>query len=276
MATSYLDRGEGRIAYEISGTGPLVICLHGMGDLRSVYRFNVAALVEAGFRVATMDLRGHGDSDDSFGAFDDVAAGTDAIALIEHLAREERSDGAERALVVGNSMGAGAAVWAAAQRPDLVAGLALMGPFVRNPAVNPLQLLMFRVLLARPWGPAAWRSYYPRYYPGRPPADLGEHIERIRTSMRRGRHWHSFVRTTRTDHTPARDRLSRVKAPVLVVMGTKDLDWPDPTAEARFVAESLGGELLLVADAGHYPMTEYPELVNPALVAFAKRAHSGA
>jgi pimeloyl-ACP methyl ester carboxylesterase len=276
MATSYLDRGAGRIAYDVQGTGPLVICLHGMGDLRSVYRFTVPALVEAGYRVATMDLRGHGDSDDTFSAFDDVAAGTDAIALIEHLASQERLGGGERALLVGNSMGAGAAVWAAAERPDLVAGMALMGPFVRNPATNPLQLLMFRVLLAKPWGPAAWRSYYPRYYPGRPPADLDQHIERIRTSMRHGRHWRSFVRTTRTDHTPARDRLSRVKAPVLVVMGTKDLDWPDPTAEARFVADSLGGELLLVPNAGHYPMTEYPELVNPALVAFARRALSGA
>lgn len=274
MATSYLDRGEGRIAFDVQGTGPLVICLHGMGDLRSVYRFTVPALVEAGYRVATMDLRGHGDSDDTFGAFDDVAAGSDAIALIEHLASTERLG--ERALLVGNSMGAGAAVWATAERADLVAGIALMGPFVRNPATNPLQLLMFRVLLAKPWGPAAWRSYYPRYYPGRPPADLGQHVERIRTSMRRGRHWRSFVRTTRTDHTPARDRLSRVTAPALVVMGTKDLDWPDPTAEARFVADSLSGELLLVPDAGHYPMTEYPELVNPALVAFARRVLSGA
>jgi pimeloyl-ACP methyl ester carboxylesterase len=220
MTTSYLDRGDGRIAYEVQGTGPLVVCLHGMGDLRSVFRFTVPALVEAGYRVATMDLRGHGDSDDTFSAFDDVAAGTDAIALIEHLGNEQRLGGGAhlggRALLVGNSLGAGAAVWVAAERPDLVAGLALMGPFVRNPEANPVQMLMFRLLLIRPWGPAAWRSYYPRYYPGRRPADLAAHIGRIRTSMRRGRHWRSFVLTTHTDHTPARDPLSRVQAPVLV------------------------------------------------------------
>jgi pimeloyl-ACP methyl ester carboxylesterase len=274
MTTSYLDRGEGRIAYDVQGTGPLVICLHGMGDLRSVYRFTVPVLVDAGFRVATMDLRGHGDSDDTFSTFDDVAAGSDATALIEHLSGARGVRGG--ALVLGSSMGAGAAVWAAVERPDLVTGIALMGPFVRNPAINPLQTLMFRVLLTRPWGAVAWRTYYPRYYPGRPPADLGQHVERIRASMRRGRHWRSFVRTTRSDHTPAHDRLNRVKVPVLVVMGTKDVDWPDPTAEARFVAESLNGELLLVPGAGHYPMTEYPELVNPALVAFARRALPGA
>jgi pimeloyl-ACP methyl ester carboxylesterase len=263
MTTSYLDRGQGRIAYDVRGSGPLMILQHGMGDLRSVYRFTVPALVDAGYRVATMDLRGHGDSDDSFTAFDDVAAATDALALAEHLGGN--------ALLVGNSMSAGAAVWAAAERPDLVAGMVLIGPFVRNPAGNPLLTLGFRLLLMKPWGPAASRAYYRKSYPGRPPADLDEHVERIRYSLRQGRHWRSFVRTSRTDHTPARDRLGEVKAPALVVMGAKDPDWRDPTAEARFVADALHAELLLVPEAGHYPMAEYPELVNPALVAFARR-----
>ena len=36
--TRYLDRPSGRIAYSLLGDGPLVICLPGMGDVRSVYR----------------------------------------------------------------------------------------------------------------------------------------------------------------------------------------------------------------------------------------------
>ena len=71
------------------------------------------ALVESGFTVAAMDLRGHGGSDATFTEYDDVAAGQDALALAVSLG------GAPLALV-GNSMGAGAAVWAAAERPDLV------------------------------------------------------------------------------------------------------------------------------------------------------------
>ena len=42
------------------------------------------------------------------------------------------------------------------------------------------------------------------------------------------------------------------------------------------MAQSLNGELMLVPEAGHYPMAEYPELVNPTLVAFAQRALAGA
>ena len=68
------DPPHRRIAYDLTGAGPLVICLPGLGDLRSVYRFLAPALAEVGFRVATMDLRGHGESDTTYDAYDDVAA----------------------------------------------------------------------------------------------------------------------------------------------------------------------------------------------------------
>jgi len=261
MTTSYLDRGEGRIAYDVEGDGPLVILLPGMGDLRSIYRFATPALVAAGFRVAAMDLRGHGDSDATFRSYDDLALASDALALIDRLGGP--------ALVVGNSMGAGAAVIAAADRPEAVAGLALLGPWVRNGGANPLQALLFRLALLRPWGPAVWRSYYRSLYPTRPPADLAEHQARQSASLRR--HWHAFAVTTHTSHAPAEERSSAVHAPTLVVMGTKDRDWPDSSAEGRWVADALHGELLLVDGAGHYPQAEFPEVVNPALTTFARR-----
>ncbi|HEX5597612.1 MAG TPA: alpha/beta hydrolase [Micromonosporaceae bacterium] len=260
MTTSYLDRGEGRIGYDVHGDGPLVLCVPGMGDLRSVYRFTVPALVEAGYRVATMDLRGHGDSDDGFSSYDDLALGADVRALIAHLGGP--------AFVVGNSMGAGGAMLAAADTPAQVAGLALIGAFVRDPGFSPLLRLMQHLLLLKPWGPAAWQWHYRSLYPGRHPADLPEHQARIRESLRRNNHWRSFVRTARTNHEPVWQRLDDVHAPTLFVMGEKDPDFRDPAAEARYATERLNAELLLVPDAGHYPMTEYPEVVNPVLVSF--------
>lgn len=259
-----LRRDEGEIAYDVTGEGPLVVCVPGMGELRSSYRHNVPALVEAGFRVATMDLRGHGDSDATFSAYDDVAAGTDVLALIDELGAP--------ALVVGNSMGAGAAVWAAAERPDLVAGVVLVGPFVRDVPINPLMALAFRVATSGPWAPTVWNSYLPSLYPGRRPADFAEHRAAIRASMRRPGHARAFTATTRTSHAPAEAGLAHVQAPALVVMGTADPDFPDPTAEARWVVEHLAdAEQLLVEGAGHYPQAEEPEAVNEALVAFARK-----
>jgi len=239
-----------------------------MGDLRSVFRYLAPTLVDAGFRVATMDLRGHGDSDDGFPAYDDPATGSDILALVEHLGGP--------ALLIGNSLGAAAATWAAAENPSAVTGLVLLGAFVRNPAPNPVMDAVMKVALLRPWGPAVWKSFYKSLYPSSPPADLDQHLAQISASMRRGDHWRSFVRTTRTSHAPVEARLPEVHARTLVIMGEKDRDWADAAAEGQFVAEALGGELIVVPNAGHYPMTEYPDQVGPAVRAFAEQVRAGA
>jgi pimeloyl-ACP methyl ester carboxylesterase len=265
--TQYLDRPEGRIAYDVRGEGPLVVCLPGMGDVRFTYRVLADRLAAAGHRVATMDLRGHGDSDTTFTSYDDVAAGQDALALIAHLTGQHGGP----ATVVGNSMSAGAAVWAAAERPDLVGGLVLVGPFVRDLPVSPVQKVMLSLALRRPWGTAAWLAYWKSLYPTTKPADLAEHRARIAASLRRPGGWAAFKATTRTTHEPAHARLREVHVPTLVVMGTKDPDFADPAAEARFVAEATGGEVLLVEGAGHYPHAEMPDQVVPAVQALLRR-----
>lgn len=66
----------------------------------------------------------------------------------------------------------------------------------------------------------------------------------------------------------AESRLDEVRAPALVVMGGKDPDFGDPRAEAAYITERLGCEVLMVPGGGHYPHAEYPEIVNPAVVAF--------
>jgi predicted dienelactone hydrolase len=49
--TSYLARPDGRIGYDVAGSGPLVVLVPGMGDLRAGYRFLAPALRAAGYRV---------------------------------------------------------------------------------------------------------------------------------------------------------------------------------------------------------------------------------
>lgn len=258
----FLSLPEGRIAYEVSGEGPLVVCVPGMGDLRRVYRFAVRDLLEANFRVATMDLRGHGDSDATFSRYDDVATGEDILALIEHLGGP--------ATVIGNSMGAGAAVWAAAEKPELVESLVLIGPFVRDVPMPAVLKLLFRAALRRPWGRFAWRSYFRTLYPGHRPDGFRKHVAEIDASLSRPDHWKAFVRTTRTSHAPAEARLGDVKARALVIMGEKDPDFPNPAAEAALLGQKLGCDVLLVPQAGHYPQAEYPEAVSPAIIDFLK------
>src|SRR5258708_38715144 len=57
-STRYLEVPGGRLAYDDTGTGPLVVCLPGLGDLRASYRFLAPRLVAAGYRLVTMGPRG--------------------------------------------------------------------------------------------------------------------------------------------------------------------------------------------------------------------------
>ncbi len=136
--------------------------------------------------------------------------------------------------------------------------------------------IAFRLALLRPWGPVAWNAAYARLYPGRKPEDLDQHRARIRESLRRPGGWSAFAATTHTSHAPVEARLGDVRARTLVVMGGRDPDFRDPTAEAAWIAERLRGEVVMVADAGHYPHAEYPEIVNPAIVRFLRTSEDRA
>jgi len=265
--TRFLDRGQGRIAYDLAGGGPLVIAVPGMGDLRSTYRHLAPELVAVGFRVATMDLRGHGDSDTTFDSYDDPAAASDIIALAEHLGAP--------ALVIGNSMGAAAAVIAAAERPELISGLVLMGPFVRDLPTAAWQRWAMRAAMGGPWARRAWLAFFPTFFPTRRAEDYRAHREAIGEALARPGHSRAFRVTTRTSHAPAEAALDRVHTKVLVVMGSKDPDFPDQQAEATMIAERLGGRFVMIPDAGHYPQSEFPELTTPAVIEFAQQLGTG-
>jgi pimeloyl-ACP methyl ester carboxylesterase len=263
--TRYLDiPDQGRIAYDVQGAGPLVLLVPGMGELRSTYRFLTPALVAAGYSVATSDLRGHGDSDTTFASYGDADTAGDIAALVRELG--------ERAVVVGSSMAAGAAVIVAAEHPELVSGLVLVGPFVRNPAAGRALTLMFRIMMARPWVAAAWTAYMPTLYAGAKPADFAEYRAEAIRAMKRPGYSRAFSLTTRTDHAPAEALLSAVSAPTLVVMGEKDPDFPDQRGEAEWVGHALHGDVVMVPDAGHYPHSQQPELTASAIVEFLSRA----
>src|SRR5579863_6699796 len=124
--TEFVDIEGGRIAYDVTGEGPLIVLAHGIGDRRQSYRFMVPELVRAGFRVAAADLRGHGDS--SMGDWKSISrtdVAGDLVALVRHLGGP--------AVIVGQSLSGGAATIAAASAPDVVAGIVEIGPFTRPP-----------------------------------------------------------------------------------------------------------------------------------------------
>jgi pimeloyl-ACP methyl ester carboxylesterase len=263
MTTKYFNHLDGSIAYDDAGQGPLVICLPSLGDLRAEYRFLTPRLIDAGHRVVTMDLRGLGESSVEWPDFTVAAVGSDIIGLIQHL-------NAGPALIIGTSMSAGAAVWAAAEAPDLVGGLVLVGPFVRD-TMPPWQAkLLFTPLFSGPWGPAAWIRYFKTLYPSRKPGDFQAYLSTLRDNLSQPGRLAAVRRMMTASKRASEERLDQVSAPVLVIVGTRDPDFKDPSQEAHYVAERLAGKAHLIAGAGHYPHAEMPEEAASAILPFIR------
>ena len=260
-----VGRGTGSVAVDVVGEGPLVLCVPGMGESRASFRHLLIGLVEAGYRAGAMDLRGHGDSSVGFDAYDDPATASDILAVVDAI-------GGTPACVIGNSMGAAAAVIAATERPDAVNRLVLIGPFVRDHGPAAMRLIM-RWLLAKPWGPAIWAKHHASLFGAQRPNDHHDQLRRTHALLRRPGRWRTFQQTARTSHAPAEEALRRVAAPALVFMGDRDPDFGNPEAEAAWVAQALRGRYRMIAGAGHYPQAEQPETVLSLLLPFLAGEH---
>jgi pimeloyl-ACP methyl ester carboxylesterase len=242
-----------------------------MGDLRSTFREMVAPLVDAGYRVAVMDLRGHGDSDTTFRTHGDVVTGQDLLALIDELGGP--------AVVLGNSMGGGAAAWAAAERPDAIAGVVLYGGFLRNPKVSAFATAsmhgLYRLLFVKPWGAGLWASYYKGLNKATKAPWLDQHAADIRANLSEPGRLRSFRQLAiQLTHAPVEARLPEVRTPMLAFVGDQDPDFRDPDAERQWIA-SLGAETILVPDAGHYTQSQRPDITVPGTIAFVEKLRRG-
>jgi pimeloyl-ACP methyl ester carboxylesterase len=109
-----------QVYYEVNGSGPAVAFVHGSGGHHMAWYQQVVAL-SSDYTVITLDLRGFGrtawtSEHDARSFPGDIIAVLDAVAS---------SGGPSRAVLLGQSIGAAAALRAALRRPDRAAGVVL-------------------------------------------------------------------------------------------------------------------------------------------------------
>lgn len=262
-ATRHLTVPGGRIAYDdTGGAGPLVVALPALGDLRSSYRFVAPRLAAAGCRVVTMDLRGMGGSSVGWDDHSATAIGGDLLALLGAL-------DAGPAVVVGNSVSAGAAVWAAARAPERVRGLVLLGAFVREPKLSGAMRAILKAVLSPPWGRLGWLALYGHEF-ARKPADFAAQRAALAANLRESGRMGGLRAMFWAPKGAVEAALAEVRAPALVVMGARDPDFADPAREAAEVAAALRGEARVLDGVGHYPQAEAPEEVAEMALRMAR------
>lgn len=101
-----------------TGRGPAVVLLHGFPDSRHLWRHQVGALTDAGYRVIAPDLRGFGESDkpDDVSAYGVRSLLADVQGILDALEVREFH-------VVGHDWGAALAWWVAETMPERVLSL---------------------------------------------------------------------------------------------------------------------------------------------------------
>jgi pimeloyl-ACP methyl ester carboxylesterase len=276
--TQHLTVDGGTLAYEVTGgSGPLVVLAHGLGDSRQAYRFVAPELATAGYRVATVDLRGCGESSAHWSSYTQEAIADDLLALVRHLGGQ--------ATLVGHSFAGGAATIAAAKRPSAVTALIEVGPFTRKQrfSLGDLRVAEYRrgaMLLGRAGmfgSVAAWKKYLELAYPGPRPADWAERMGQIDAMLREPGRMKALRSMVGAGAAAAGGQLANVGCPVLIVQGELDSDWVSPQDEGKAIVAALPaglGRLVMVPGAGHYPHVQFPAQVVSEMLSFLASARA--
>ncbi|MEW2162633.1 alpha/beta fold hydrolase [Streptomyces sp. NPDC007084] len=260
------------IHYDDSGpaAGLPVLLIHGHPFNRTLWAPQTAALVAAGHRVVTPDLRGYGDSGVQEGTVRLGDFADDLIALLGHL-------GIDRAVVGGVSMGGQIALETQRRHPGRVRALVLSdtsapaetdeGKAVRNRMADRLLAEGMDGYADEVIGKML-ASYNVTALP-----EVAAHVlGMMRSTDPRGAAAALRGRAERPDY---RDTLAAVRSPVLIVVGADDEF--TPVAEAEAMRALVPHAVLTVIDgAGHLPGVEQPDRFNAALLDFLATEVTGA
>ena len=258
--------GDGTCA-QISGAGPALVLLHGVGLNQSIWEAQVKAFAPA-HQLITYDLLGHGRST----LIARNATLDDWVLQLESLAHELQL---ERFSLLGFSFGGMIAQAYAAKHADNLEKLVLMSTvYARNEQER--AGVLARLDVAQREGPQAIigaalaRWFSPEFAAEFPEVMLS--YER----MLRNNDAVSFLAAYKcfaTDDKQLVDRLSRFDRPTLIMTGALDGGFT-PDMARRLAATIASASLSIVPLARHMMPVEMPDEVNSVLRGFLNGEHS--
>ena len=252
-----------RLAYEDVGSGPPIVLIHGYPFNRTMWDGQVSALRD-NYRVVTLDLRGHGESESSQEPSTMETLAQDVAALLD-------ARGIAQAVVGGLSMGGYVTLAFQQLFPSRVKKLVLADTRAQADTEEGKKVRGEQVeKILREGMTGIVDAMLPKLLSAATVSRSPEIVKRVRemmmTTKPEGAVGALRGMAQRDDHTA---RLSEIKVPTLIIVGSEDAITPPADSEKMHQAVA-GSKLTVIEDAGHVSNIEQPDQFNRALLEFLK------
>jgi len=253
--------GAPKLAIDHIGSGPLVLCMHGIGGNRTNWQDQLPMFADK-FHAAAWDARGYGASDDYEGPLNFGDFSRDLIRVLDHFK-------VARAHLVGLSMGGLIAFDFQATHPDRVATLTICDSMPGMTGISEEGRREFIRLRQEP------------LLNGKEPRDIAPVVaktligksakpgsfERLVASMS-ALHKGSYMKAIEATTNYARTlELENIRVPTHIVVGDEDVLTP-PALSRAMASRIPDARLTVIKGAGHLSNIEQPEAFNAAALAF--------
>jgi 3-oxoadipate enol-lactonase len=252
------------IALDHHGSGKeLIVFIHGVGADRTSWKYQPEFFLQHGYSVATLDMRGSGDSDarDANGvvlpiSLEEFALDTEAIV---------KALGYQKAHWVGNSMGGVIILQAISLGSTTIEKIALCNTFAYHPAQKEILPRASTALRTKSLAEFA-KERIPLVY--KPDIDKRTLEEGIQAMARKDPE--AYLASWRATWSPDfRPMLASIINPTLIISGT--LDQITPTAlSTELAAEISNSKHVNIGGAGHLAHADQPNEFNKILLDFLK------
>lgn len=253
--------GDGELHYEITGDGPPLMLVSGLGGAGAYWKPLLPAFSRR-YRVVTYDHRGTGQSERSRIAYSVEQMTRDHLALMDRL-------GIERADFVGHSTGGAIGQIVAIERPERLRSLVISSSWTKNDPVFSLAFDVRKTILATLGAEAYQKASLLMMYP---PWWVRDHAAELRADIAAS--VPSFpppeIMLSRIDAILAFDRtgeLGTIRTPTLVICAEDDT--LTPAYFSRELAERIPGATLeVLKTGGHLTAKTVPDEFTEKVLAF--------
>ena len=248
------------INYEIIGDGQPLLFIHGLGSSLRDWEEQVPVFSKK-FKVITLDLRGHGQTDKPKGPYSISMFAEDIAELIKSLK-------VDPVHVVGISLGGAIGFHLAIDHPDITKSLVVVNMSASVPikTLKEKQMFFLRVLIVKMMGLKKMGEVLAKRLFIKPEQEELREKMASRWAENDKKAYLSSLKTLK--NWSVLERLHEIKCPTLLV--SSDEDYTPLSAKEEYTAMIPNAKLVVIEDARHAVSVEKPGELNTILMDFLK------